>query len=144
MQKSARLLSLILASSIALLTGCHQAQQNGVVATVNGHPILQADMDKVYSAQVASNPQAQAMSADQADALKLNILHELIVEEIVEQRAQKLGLTATDAEVDQKLAELKAPYTDQQFRDKLAASGQTMDGLAAPAAEEFDAKQAAE
>lgn len=129
MHKSARFLTILLSSSLLVLAGCHQAQQNGVVATVNGHPILQADMDKVYSAQVATNPQAQSMSTDQSDALKLNILHELIVEEIVEQRAQKLGLTATDAEVDAKLAELKAPYTDEQFRQKLQQSGQTMDGL---------------
>ena len=129
MQKSVRLFSLLLASSFVVLTGCHQVQQNGVVATVNGHPILRADLDKVYNAQLASNPQPQPPSADNADALRLNILHELIVEEIVEQRAAKLGLTATDAEVDAKLAELKAPYTEDQFRQKLQQSGQTMDGL---------------
>ena len=112
-----------------MLTGCHQVQQNGVVATVNGHPILRTDLDKLYNAQLANNPQAQTPSTDQADALRLNILHELIVEEIVEQRAQKLGLTATDAEVDAKLAEMKAPYTEEQFRQKLQQSGQTMDGL---------------
>jgi len=129
MQKSVRLFSLLLASSFVVLTGCHQVQQNGVVATVNGHPILRADLDKVYNAQLANNPQPQAPSTDQADALRLNILHELIVEEIVEQRAQKLGLTATDAEVDAKLSELKAPYTEEQFRQKLQQSGQTMDTL---------------
>ena len=129
MQKFARLLCLLLASSFVVLTGCRQAQQNGVVATVNGHPILRADLDKLYNAQLASNPQAQNPPADQADALRLNILHQLIVEEIVQQRAQKLGLTATDAEVDAKLSEIKAPYTDEQFRQKLQQSGQTMDSL---------------
>jgi peptidyl-prolyl cis-trans isomerase SurA len=129
MQKSARLFSLLLAASIIVLTGCHQAQQNGVVATVNGHPILRADLDKSYNAQLANNPQAQSPSQDQADALRLNILHSLVLEEIIEQRAQKLGLTATDAEVDAKLTEVKAPYTEEQFRQKLQASGQTLDGL---------------
>ena len=129
MQKSVRLLSFLLASSFVVLTGCRQVQQNGVVATVNGHPILRADLDKVYNAQLANNPQQQTPSTDQADALRLNILHTLIVEEIVEQRAAKLGLTATDAEVDAKLTELKAPYTDEQFRQKLQQSGQTMDTL---------------
>jgi peptidyl-prolyl cis-trans isomerase SurA len=129
MQKSVRLSSLLLASSLFVLTGCHQVQQNGVVATVNGHPILRAELDKLYSAQLASNPQAQTPPTDQADALRLNILHQLIVEEIVEQRAQKLGLTATDAEVDAKLSEIKAPYTEEQFRQKLQQSGQTIDGL---------------
>jgi peptidyl-prolyl cis-trans isomerase SurA len=129
MQKSVRLLSLLLASSFVVLTGCRQVQQNGVVATVNGHPILRADLDKNYNAQLANNPQQQSPSTDQADALRLNILHSMVVEEIVEQRATKLGLTATDAEVDAKLAELKAPYTDEQFRQKLQAGGQTMDTL---------------
>ena len=128
MQKSVRLFSLLLVSSF-VLTGCRQVQQNGVVATVNGHPILRADLDKVYNAQLASNPQPQTPSSDQADALRLNILKELIVEEIIEQRAAKLGLTATDAEVDAKLTEVKAPYTEDQFRQKLQQSGQTLDSL---------------
>src|ERR1700761_3151480 len=129
MHKSVRFSTLLLASSLFVLTGCHQVQQNGVVATVNGHPILRADLDKSYNAQLASNPQPQAPSADQADALRLNILHNLIAEEFVEQRAAKLGLTATDAEVDAKLSEIKAPYTEEQFRQKLQQSGQTMDSL---------------
>jgi peptidyl-prolyl cis-trans isomerase SurA len=129
MQKSVRLFSLLLASSLVVLTGCRQVQQNGVVATVNGHPILRVDLDKIYNAQLANNPQQSAPSTDQADALRLNILHGMIVEEIVEQRAAKLGLTATDSEVDAKLTELKAPYTEEQFRQKLQAGGQTMDTL---------------
>ena len=130
MQKSVRAFSLLLlASSFVVLTGCRQVQQNGVVATVNGHPILRADLDKLYNAQLANNPQPQAPTTDAADALRLNILHELIAEEFVEQRAAKLGLTATDAEVDAKLTELKAPYTEEQFRQKLQAGGQTLDTL---------------
>ena len=129
MPKSVCLSSVVFAASLCLLTGCHQVQQNGVVATVNGHPILRTDLDKLYTAQLANNPQLQSPLPDQADALRLNILHELIVEEIVEQRAAKLNLVATDAEVDAKVTELKAPYTEEQFRQKLQASGQTMDSL---------------
>lgn len=129
MQKSARLFALLLATSFVVLTGCRQAQQNGVVATVNGHPILRADLDKNYNAQLANNPQQQVPSTDQADALRLNLLHSMIVEEIIEQHAAKLGLTATDSEVDAKLTEVKAPYTEEQFRQKLQQSGQTVDSL---------------
>lgn len=129
MPKSVCLSSLVLTASICVLTGCHQVQQNGVVATVNGHPILRADLDKLYTAQLANNPQLQAPLPDAADTLRLNILHELITEEIVEQRAAKLNLTATDAEVDAKVTELKAPYTEEQFRQKLQASSQTLDTL---------------
>ena len=89
----------MLLTTLVLASGCHKGPQDGVVATVNGKPILQTDVDKIYSAQLANNPQQQSPAADQADSLKLNILHELIVEEIVEQRAAKQNLTATDADV---------------------------------------------
>ncbi len=79
-------------SSVALLltafalTACNKGPQEGVVATVNSKPILKADVDKIYTAQLAANnPQQTSPSPDQAATLQLNILHELIVEEIVEQ-----------------------------------------------------------
>ena len=56
-----------------------------------------------------------AASPEQADSLRLNVVRELIEEEIVEQRAAKMNLTATTEDVDAKLAEMKAPYTEEQF-----------------------------
>ena len=129
MPKSVRTISILLASSLFLLAGCHKGPQQGVVATVNGHPIFQTDVDKNYNAQLANNPQQQAPTPDQVDSLKLNILHTLILEAIIDQRAAKQGLTATDAEVDAKLAEMKAPYTEEQFQAKLKASNLTLDEL---------------
>ncbi|MDE1154761.1 MAG: SurA N-terminal domain-containing protein [Acidobacteriaceae bacterium] len=119
----------LLALSLVTVAGCKNGPGDGVVATVNGHPIMRADMDKIYDAQLASNPQQQSPSADQAESLKLNILHELVVEEIVEQRAAKLNLTATDAEVDAKLTEMKAPYTEEQFQAQLKSSNRTLDDV---------------
>ncbi len=128
MPKAVRALPLLLLPAL-FFAGCHKGPQAGVLATVNGHPIQKADVDKIYAAQVANNPQNANASADQSDSLRLNILHELILEEIVEQRAAKLGLTATDAEVDAKLAEMKAPYTEEQFNARLKASSRTIDDL---------------
>ena len=116
-------------ASLALFAGCRKGPQDGVVATVNGKPILRTDVDKIYTAQLANNPQQQSPTTDQEDSWKLNNLHELIVEEIVEQRAAKQNQTATDAVVDGKLAEMKAPYTEEQFQARLAASGRTLDDL---------------
>jgi len=118
--------STFLVSTLVLFAGCHQGQQDGVVATVNGHPVLRTDVDKLYTAQLASNPQ-QGPSTDQADATRLQILQELILNEIVDQRAAKLGLTATDSEVDAKLVEIKAPYTEDQFQSKLKTSNLTLE-----------------
>ena len=43
------------------------------------------------------------------------------------QRAEKLGLLATDEEVDGKINEAKAPYTQEQFDARLKERGITMD-----------------
>jgi peptidyl-prolyl cis-trans isomerase SurA len=121
--------SVLLLSSFVIVTGCHKGPQDGVVATVNGHPVLQTEVDKIYTQQLASNAQQQQPSADQAGATKLQILQALILDEIVEQRAAKENLTANDADVDAKLAEMKAPYTEEQFQARLKASGISMDEL---------------
>ncbi len=58
-------------------------------------------------------------TSEQADSLRLSILRELIDNEILMQRAEKLGLLATDEEVQGKLAEIKAPYTQEEFDKRL-------------------------
>jgi peptidyl-prolyl cis-trans isomerase SurA len=129
MHKLFRSAAALLVSSFVCLSGCHKGPQEGVVATVNGHPVLQTDVETLYNQQLSSNSPQQSPSTDQADSLKLNILRELIVEEIVEQRAAKENLVASDADVDAKLAEMKAPYTEEQFQARLAASGRSLDDL---------------
>ena len=118
----------LLGTAVFALAGCHKGPMPGDLAMVNGKGITQADVDKIYKAQLENNPQQQP-SAEQSQSLRLNILHELIVEEISEQRAAKLGLTATDAEVDAKLQEMKAPYTEEQFNARLKASNHTLDDV---------------
>jgi peptidyl-prolyl cis-trans isomerase SurA len=121
---------LILASGLLPVAGCNRGHSADVVATVNGHAIMQADLDKAYKAQLGDAAQQQQQpSQEQADSLRLNVLRELIDEEIVEQRATKMNLTATNEEVDAKLAEMKAPYTEEQFQQRLKASNQTVDDL---------------
>ena len=112
------------------LAGCHTAPAADVVATVNGHAIMRSDLDKVYSQQLGDGQQGQPQeqpSKEQADSLRLGLLSELISEEIVQQRAAKMNLTATNEEVDAKLAEAKAPYTEEQFDDRLREHHTTVD-----------------
>lgn len=128
MQNSIRFSVVSFATSALLFAGCHRGPQDGVIATVNNHPILRTEVDKIYNAQLAQNPNQQP-SADQANMTRLQVLQALIVDDIVEQRAAKENLTATDAEVDAKLAEMKAPYTEEQFNAKLKSSNLTLDDL---------------
>ena len=54
------------------------------------------------------------------------MLQALINDEILLQRAAKMNLTATNEEVDAKLAEMKAPYTEDQFDQRLKANHTTL------------------
>jgi peptidyl-prolyl cis-trans isomerase SurA len=125
---SANLSAVTLLLGGLLIAGCNHTHGVDVVATVNGHTILRADMDKMYNAQLGES-QGQQPSLEQADTLRLNVVRELIDEEIVQQRAAKMNLTATNEDVDAKLAEMKAPYTEEQFAERLKASNHTLDDV---------------
>ncbi len=111
--------ALAVATVLALsLAACNRGQAGpDVMAKVNGRKILRSEVDKYYSNQTANAPQEP--STEQATSLKLGILKELIDNEILMQRAEKLGLLATNEEVDRKLSEIKAPYTEEEFQKRL-------------------------
>jgi peptidyl-prolyl cis-trans isomerase SurA len=113
---------------VALLAfaGCNRTPSADVVATVNGHAIMRADLDHMYQAQLAQ-AQGQQSSPEEADSLRLSSVHELIDEEILVQRAAKMNLTATPEEVDAQVNKMKAAYTDDQFAAQLKASNRTLD-----------------
>ena len=106
--------------------GC-SAKQDGadVMATVNGRKITRTEVGKYYNNQTADAPQKP--SQEQADSLRLSILRELIDNEILMQRAEKMGLLATDEEINRKLAEIKAPYTQEEFDKRLKDRNITLD-----------------
>ena len=59
------------------------------------------------------------------------MLRTLIDDEIMLQRAEKQGLMATDADVEAKFNELKAPYTQEEFQKQLNARKMTVEDLKA-------------
>jgi peptidyl-prolyl cis-trans isomerase SurA len=87
------------------------------MATVDGRKIFRSDVDKYYENNVASAQQTP--TGEQATALRLNILHQMIEDEIVMRRAEKLGLLATDDEVDRKYNEIKSPFSQEEFDKRL-------------------------
>ena len=106
--------------------GCSGKQVGAdVMATVNGRKITRTEVDKYYNNQTADAPQKP--SQEQADSLRLSILRELIDNEILMQRAEKMGLLATDEEINSKLAEIKAPYTQEEFDKRLKERNLTLD-----------------
>ena len=130
--KRTKPVGLILSSTLLLvaLAACKHAPSPDVMATVNGKDILRADLDRAYSNYKATQGEApQEPNPEQADIVRLNLLRQLIDEEILDQRAAKLNLAASDEDVNAKLTELKAPFTQEEFDKKLKQQNMTLDDL---------------
>jgi len=109
--------------------GCNHSPGPDVVAKVNGHTIERTELDRFYQSSMGQQQQQRPVTIEQANIAKLDILRQLIDYEMVQQRAAKLNLVATDEEVDAKVSELKAPYTQEEFNQNLQAKGMTLDEL---------------
>src|ERR1700691_1850047 len=109
--------------------GCRRetAPRPDVWAVVNGKEILRQDVEKIFRSRV--NADAPPPSPEEALSLKLSILDELINSEILLERANKMNLVASDAEVEDKFTESKSPYTEEEFQKKLKETGLTVDDL---------------
>lgn len=117
----------VLLSGALAVVSCKSSVGPNVAATVNGRPITYSDIDKAMAAQglnAGKNPKD-----DQGVGLRLETLRTLVDNEIVFQRSEKAGLTAVDADVESKINELKAPYTQEEFQKQLSAKKMTIDDL---------------
>jgi peptidyl-prolyl cis-trans isomerase SurA len=118
---------LLTGASLAVLSGCHRPPSADVVATVNGKDLMRAELDRNYKAFLGDTP--QKLSPEEADIRRLTILHQMIEDEILQQRAAKLNLAASDEDVNAKITEVKAPYTQEEFDNQLKQRDLTMDDL---------------
>jgi peptidyl-prolyl cis-trans isomerase SurA len=114
---------------IGLLAGCSRSAPANVAATVNGRAITYAELDKQFESQFGGA--GERSSGDQALIQKLEVLRTLVDNEIMLQRAEKLGLMAVDADVEAKFNELKAPYTQEEFQKQLDQRKMSVDDLRA-------------
>lgn len=126
MKASFRLALALLALLLAAGVGCsNKPLGNDVAASVDGRKIYDADVEKYYQNQIAGSDQQPV--GEQATSLRLSILSKLIDNEILMRRAEKLGLLATDDEVDRKLNEIKSPFTKEEFDARLKEKKLTLD-----------------
>jgi len=110
---------------LCLLAGCKREVPPApdVWAVVNGDAIHRAEAEKYYKSRL--NPQSPAPSQEEGLSLTLSILDELINNDILLERSKKLGLVATDGEVEDKFTEFKSPYTEEEFQQQLKDRGVT-------------------
>jgi peptidyl-prolyl cis-trans isomerase SurA len=120
---------LSVAAAAIMLVACKHSPPAGVAAEVNGRPITYAELEKYYQTQQPQIPEGS--SEDLVLSQKLELLNSLITNEIMLQRAEKMGLSAVDADVETELNKMKAPYTKEDFEKQLAARHMTVDDLKA-------------
>jgi peptidyl-prolyl cis-trans isomerase SurA len=113
--------------TLLMLSACHRAPSADVVATVNGKEIMRADLEKIYKANLDQSQQEP--SSEQADIVRLNTLKGMIDDEVLQQRAAKMNLAASDEDVNSKLTEIKAGFTQEEFDAQLKQRGLTLDDL---------------
>ena len=123
-------LVVLLGGLVALSIGCGVKKPgDDVAASVDGQKIYRVDIEKYYQNQTSGSDQQPV--GEQATSLRLSILKELIDNEILMRRAEKLGLLATDDEVERKLNEIKSPYTKEEFEKQLSDRHMSLDDLKA-------------
>lgn len=96
-------------------------------AIVNQSEVKTSEVDKVFHnriKQTSPNP-----VAEEASTLKLNILSQLIMDQILMERAAKDNLTATEAEVNAKFTDFKKDYTEEKFQQFLKDQGVSADDI---------------
>ncbi|HUQ95683.1 MAG TPA: peptidylprolyl isomerase [Bryobacteraceae bacterium] len=120
-------LTLATATLVLSLNSCKQAAPPDVAAKVNDWSITYADVDKQYRFQLGN--MSEKPSEDQLTYQKLELLRTMVDNKILLQRAEKANLMATDADVEAKFNEMKAPYTQEEFQKQLQARNMTVEDL---------------
>ncbi len=109
------------------LNGCSRVRSADTVATVNGRAIARSELDRLCNSP--SNTNNRTLLVQSPEGCRLSALNELIVEEILQQQAEKMHLAATDDDIDSQLTEMKSPYTVEEFNDQLNRQGLTLKEL---------------
>ncbi len=123
-----REIAVFLAFAVAVFlvgsSGCNSSvPEKDVMAKVNGYKVLRSEVDKLYKSQVGNSPQKP--STEEEEGARLNILRSIIDIQLHLQKAEKLGIVATDDEVDTKFNQVKAPYSNDEFQKMLQERGFT-------------------
>lgn len=120
---------LFVSGLLLLLSACKSAPPPNVAASVGARHITYDELDKQYSFQFGT--MSEKPGADQLTYQKLEMLKTMIDNEVMLQRAEKMSLMASEADVEAKLNEMKAPYTKEEFQKQIDARKMTLDDLKA-------------
>jgi peptidyl-prolyl cis-trans isomerase SurA len=96
-------------------------------AIINQKEIKLAEVEKLLQSKAKQSN--QTLSPEEAQTLRLDILHQLIDDEILMQQAAKEKLEATEAEINKKFTDFKKNFTEERFQQSLKDQGLTADDI---------------
>ena len=98
------------------------------MATVNGKDIPRSELERQYQiVKISQGESPQDPSPEQAGMARLTILRNMIDDEILQQRAAKLNVVASDEDVNAAVTEKKLPYTQEEFDKQLKEHHEALD-----------------
>jgi len=107
---------------------CDAAEQQKVVARVNGTPITEAELQKGLDAYIRQSTYHKNVTEDIRREKRQPALDFVIELELLYQEAKARGMTVTESEIEKVLKEKKEKFKDKKAFDKaLNAEGMTID-----------------
>jgi peptidyl-prolyl cis-trans isomerase SurA len=85
-------------------------------AVVDGREIKRDDVEKAYRRSSQTNA---TQSEDEATVAKLSVLNDLVVQDILLNKARELKIEVPDTELDQAYAEARKDIPEEQFQQEL-------------------------
>jgi len=108
--------ALIAAFVVLATTGCQFfGGSQDYVATVDGEKIPLEDFNDRLEQKLALMEGRSSMSDEQFEVLKQNVLNELIDEQVMLNRARKLGLSVSEGELKRRIEEIRKDYGEEHF-----------------------------
>ena len=112
---------------VCVLASCSDPD-SGVAARVNGYKITYAELEKYLQNQDLDVTSSSTEEDDRM--LRLNLLRELIDRQVMLDKAQRMGLMAVDAEVEDRFQNYRSPYNSgADFEKHLRSRGLSVEEL---------------
>jgi FKBP-type peptidyl-prolyl cis-trans isomerase (trigger factor) len=104
------------------LAGCsdfEHKQRNEYFIKVGDRTITVADFNKAFEIAKIAYPQNRIQRPDVNREVRLRLIQQLTEEMILLERAEELGITITDSQVEKALRDIKKDYPDNVFQEIL-------------------------
>lgn len=115
-EKRYAFLSLTLAGALFFVAGCSVGEKKPI-ATVGEAVITKAEFEESLKRIV---PQDHATGKEDLEAIKKDLLNQLIEEKLLLAQAQAAGITVSDEELKAEVDGIKEEYGEESFKDTIA------------------------